>query len=127
MSGVSVMRLGGVCLLAAMVVFAPVSNAEAGVVRKVDSERIRLGDLLPKAPARIADLDVAAAPSPGATRVFTRNQILARLKLAMVSPKGLRIPKQVKVIRPAQVVSEVTIQRMVKRLEAAPEVEEPDE
>ena len=97
--------------------WASTSTAAAAKLRRVavDGDRITLGDVLASAPAEVARLDLGPAPEPGKTKVIHGKLIRRRLREALISIKGLRIPGKVRVIRRAQVLTELQLQALVER------------
>lgn len=92
------------------------STADAGSMRqvKLDSARIALGDLVPKAPTAIAALDLGIAPRPGKSKVIKASHIRKRLKQALISSKGLRIPHRTRVIRRSQTLTELELTKVME-------------
>ena len=112
------------------------STVEAAKLRRVavDGDRVTLGDVLRKAPVEVASLELGASPEPGKSKVVHGKLIRRRLREALISARGLRIPKKVRVIRRAQVLTELQLQELVERqlprylpgaVAEAPEVAEP--
>ena len=93
------------------------STVEAAKLRRVavDGDRVTLGDVLRKAPVEVASLDLGASPEPGKSKVVHGKLIRRRLREALISARGLRIPKKVRVIRRAQVLTELQLQELVER------------
>jgi len=63
----------------------------------VSRPRVVVGDLLERASILVAGIDLGAAPAPGASRVFSREEIERAIRQAGVSPQGLAIPAAVRV------------------------------
>ena len=93
------------------------STAAAAKLRRVavDGDRITLGDVLARAPAEVARLDLGSSPEPGKTKVIRGKLIRRRLREALISARGLRIPEKVRVVRRAQVLTELQLQALVDR------------
>ncbi len=104
-------------LLVGALLLGSALNATAAKVKKVkvNSDRIVLADLLTGVGSDIGSLDMGRSPLPGHARVFTRKQIKDRMRQAMVSQPGMRVPSRVRVVRPAQRINEMQLTRMVKR------------
>ena len=102
-------------LLVGALLLGSAPNAGAAKAKKVrvNGDRIVLADLLSGVSSDAGSLDMGRSPLPGKARVFTRKQIKERMRQAMVSPAGLRVPAKVRVIRPAQRINEMRLKRMV--------------
>ena len=103
-------------LLVGALLLGSAPNAGAAKAKKVrvNSDRVLLADLLSGVSSDAGSLDMGRAPSPGQSRIFTRKQIKDRMRKAMVSSSGLRVPSRVRVVRPAQRVNEMKLTRLVQ-------------
>ena len=82
-----------VCALALLV-----SAARADGALVVAGSRIELAELCPTAPDAVREMDLGAAPPPGASSLLDRERVLAQLRAAGVDPKTLALPKLLRVV-----------------------------
>jgi hypothetical protein len=80
---------------------------------EVDGDRVLLADVVPRIGADLGGLDLGPAPAPGQSRRLQRQELVDRLRQAMVSSNGLRL-RSVILVRPAQRLSEQELQQMVR-------------
>ncbi len=90
---------------------------------EVRSERFRLGEIAqisggaePER-AQLAEIELGASPLPGQTRLFTRHQLLIRLRQHRVPPESLQIemPDTVRVVRMAQSVQPNAVEQFARQ------------
>jgi hypothetical protein len=72
--------------------------AQGEPTRSVDHARLIAGDILPMAPAGVAEIDLGPAPPPGSSRLFTRNEIETVLRRRGVDTSKLQIPASIRIV-----------------------------
>ncbi len=92
---------------------APLAAAPGVPQVEIVGPRVRLADVMPSAPADVANLDLGAAPAVGGTRVVSREEIVAALATAKAkTPKGL--PDAVRVARKVKTVGGPDLERELR-------------
>jgi len=99
-------------LASILTVAAAPANAETK--RMLDAQRITLHDLVPEATGTVAELDLGAAPPPGASRLFSRDDVRTAILLAQESANSLTIPTSVRVVRVTQRLSERELDALIR-------------
>lgn len=82
--------------------------------RVIDAARIRLGDLIPSAPAVVHDVDLGPAPAPGNSRLLSRQEIERQLRDAGRSPTLVRLPASIRVTSAAKRWTVAELQTLVQ-------------
>jgi len=80
-----------VCVLA----FSGAAMAEP--VRRISAAVVLVSDVVPNAPADIADLELCPAPPPGSSRLITRDEMRRRLSDLGADPAKVALPSVVRV------------------------------
>ncbi len=60
--------------------------------------RLRVGDVVPSAPAEIAEVDLGPAPPPGGSRVVGRSEVEDKIKSAGLEVSQVKMPAAVRVV-----------------------------
>ena len=84
-------------VLVFLVALAP-ALAAADAPRVVERSRLRVSDVVPQAPAEIADVDLGPAPPPGGTRVVAREEVEEKIRDAGLEVARVRIPAAVRLV-----------------------------
>lgn len=97
----------------AALVAVPVVSA-AGVPQiEVVGPRVRVADLMPKAPADAGAVDLGAAPAVGGTRVISREEIVAAIAAAKVKAPA-NVPDAVRVARKTKTLLAADLERELR-------------
>jgi len=82
----------------------------------VESERVTLAMILPALlGTELGALDVAPAPLPGESSVIRASDVKAKLKESGRDPRGLAIPKSVRIVRHEKKLGKSELDALVKR------------
>lgn len=82
----------------------------------VESDRVTLAMILPALEGtELGALDIADAPLPGETRVIRASDVMAKLRETGRSPRGLAIPRSVRVVRPARSIGVKELDALVRK------------
>jgi len=100
-------------VLAALASLAPSAAAAPPQEVTVTGSRVRVGDVAPNVDAAVAAIDIGPSPSPGASRLVTKNDIEAALT-AKVIPVPAALPDAVRVVRKAQHLSPAELDGLVR-------------
>jgi hypothetical protein len=87
-------------LALALVCLAASAAADEG--RILRGARVHLSDLVSELPAEVPDLEIGAAPPPGASRTIAKSEIIEAAASSGVSLKQLRLPSAVRVTSAAK-------------------------
>jgi hypothetical protein len=87
--------------------------ASAEPTQSIDHARVLVGDLVKAAPAGVAEIELAPAPPPGGSRLFTKNEIEQMLRQRGVDTKGLTIPPSIRVVGAAKRLSPAELTTLV--------------
>ncbi len=98
--------------LAALALATPAAAAPPQEVT-VTGTRVRVGDVAPNVDAAIAGIDVGPSPTPGGSRLVTKNDIAAALT-AKVIPVPANLPDAVRVVRKAQHITPAELDGLVR-------------
>ncbi len=90
------MRLSWVLVLIGCVT---ASSARAEVVQWVNGARVTFGDVVPEAAGTLAAIDLGAAPPPGSSRLFSRDELRTFATQAHEELGAISIPQSVRVKR----------------------------
>ena len=101
-------------LALALVALPGPASAKSAPERVIDAGRVRLGDVVRKAPAELEGLDVAPAPAPGGSRVFSRRDVLLVLDRADIDTSGIEFFTSVRVRRAAKAFSPAELSRLIE-------------
>jgi hypothetical protein len=99
-------------LLAALALATPAAAAPPQEVA-VTGTRIRVGDVAPSVDAAIAAVDIGPSPTPGASRLVTKNDVVAALTAKLI-PVPATLPDAVRVVRKAQHISPAELDGLVR-------------
>ena len=87
--------------------------ASAEPTQSIDHGRVLVGDIVKSAPAGVAEIDLAPAPPPGGSRLFTKGEIEQMLRQRGVDTKGLTIPASIRVVGAAKRLSPAELTTLV--------------
>jgi len=105
----------GVWVIAGILLGNPESGrATEMTTRMLDAQRIHFRDVVPEATGSLALLDLGAAPPPGGSRLFSRDDLRTAALLAHEEEKGLRLPASVRVIRVTRRFSERELDMLIR-------------
>jgi len=80
----------------------------------LDAQRIHLRDLVPEATGTLAALDLGAAPAPGGSRLFSRDDLRTAIIVAHEDVGDLVIPNGIRVVRSTRKISEHELDVLVR-------------
>ena len=89
-------------------------TAGAETIQWVNSQRIHFGDAVPRASGTLASLDLGSAPSPGSSRLFSKDELRTFAVLAHENIDGLDIPRDVRVKRATRLLSERDLDALIR-------------
>lgn len=87
--------LRSLCFALTLSALAPLAGAET--VRVIDASRVHLSDLTDSAGDDLGRIDLGAAPPPGSSRLFAREDLRRELRSQGVDPSRLKLPAVVRV------------------------------
>jgi hypothetical protein len=99
-------------LIAAFALALPLT-ASAELTQSIEHGRVLVGDLVKAAPEGLAEIDLAPAPPPGGSRLFTKAEIEQMLRQRGVDTKGLAIPASIRVVGAAKRLSQAELTTLV--------------
>ncbi len=94
-----------------------VANAET--TRVIDGQRVYLHDLVPEASGTLAAIDLGAAPPPGGSRLYSRDDLRTAAYVAHESLGNLDIPDRIRAIRSTRILSAHELDGLVRPALAA--------
>jgi flagella basal body P-ring formation protein FlgA len=101
------------CATALLVALPYTARAQEAV--NVDGERVTLAMIVPALTGtELGALDLAPAPLPGETTVIRASDVKAKLKESGRDPRGLLIPKSVRLVRKKRTVDGKELEGLVK-------------
>jgi len=109
-------RAWGVIVLTLFGAFASHASAAGAAKfaeRTIARSRVLVGDVIDQAPGSLATVDLGPAPAAGATRVLTRQEILAALPQDL-DTRRLDVPASVRVVRKARTLAPGEIDRLAR-------------
>jgi len=105
----------GAWIVASILLGSPVSGkATEMTTRMLDAQRIHFVDVIPEATGSLALLDLGAAPPPGGSRLFSRDDLRTAVLLAHEDEKNLPLPASVRVIRLTRRFSERELDTLIR-------------
>jgi hypothetical protein len=80
----------------------------------VDAESVILADIVPSVEPRFADIEIAAAPPPGGSRLLSRDEVERVLSRAGVAPGSVALPAAVRVTAAVMRKSEAEVEAWLR-------------
>lgn len=93
-------RIATTSLLLGLFAVAATANADEG--RIVRGAQVHLSDIVSELPAEVPDMEIGAAPPPGASRTIAKSEIVDAASQSGVSLKQLKLPTSVRVTSAAK-------------------------
>ena len=94
-------------------------EANAETTRMIDGQRVYFHDLVPEASGILAGIDLGAAPPPGSSRFYSRDDLRTAVVVAHESIGDLSIPDGIRAIRSTRKLSTYELDGLVRPALAA--------